>query len=222
MDSNRKLWNSRQKILRQTLTSAENHKMARELVLDQHAMVHSARMSKSGLYSFEDEILQDMSEKSIRCIPGKYHHSVAWIIWHMARIEDVTMNLLVAEERQVLYQDSWLERMRIDIGDTGNGMTDKDVADLSAIIDIKALKAYRLAVGRKTRRIIKNLEDRQLKQKVKPSSLQQIWHEQAMRKNAKGIVDYWSRRTIAGLLLMPPTRHCFLHLNEASRIKGKI
>jgi hypothetical protein len=32
-------------------------------------------------------------------------------------------------------------------------------------------------------------------------------------------VDYWSRRTVAGLLLMPPTRHCFLHLNEALRIK---
>jgi hypothetical protein len=32
-------------------------------------------------------------------------------------------------------------------------------------------------------------------------------------------IDLWSRRTIAGLLLMPPTRHNFLHLNDALRIK---
>jgi hypothetical protein len=35
-------------------------------------------------------------------------------------------------------------------------------------------------------------------------------------------VDYWSKKTIAGLLLMPPTRHCILHLNEAMRIKEKL
>jgi hypothetical protein len=32
----------------------------------------------------------------------------------------------------------------------------------------------------------------------------------------------WSKRTVAGLLPMPPTRHNFLHLNEALRIKQKL
>jgi hypothetical protein len=34
--------------------------------------------------------------------------------------------------------------------------------------------------------------------------------------------DYWSKKTIAGLLLMPPTRHNFVHLNEAARIRQKL
>jgi hypothetical protein len=36
---------------------------------------------------------------------------------------------------------------------------------------------------------------------------------------ASDVLEYWGKRTIAGLLLMPPTRHCFLHLNEAMRIR---
>jgi hypothetical protein len=38
---------------------------------------------------------------------------------------------------------------------------------------------------------------------------------------AAGLLDYWGRRTIAGLLLMPATRHNIVHLNEAARIKQK-
>jgi len=44
----------------------------------------------------------------------------------------------------------------------------------------------------------------------------------AMLPDAEGIVNYWSKRTIGGLLLMPPTRHCFLCLNEARRIKERL
>lgn len=38
---------------------------------------------------------------------------------------------------------------------------------------------------------------------------------------ARFVTDYWSRRTIAGLLLMPATRHNFVHLNEAANQVGK-
>jgi hypothetical protein len=54
-----------------------------------------------------------------------------------------------------------------------------------------------------------------------PCRLDLVLQERAVVEEAKGIVDYWSKRTIAGLLLMPPTRHCFIHLNEALKIKKK-
>jgi len=59
-------------------------------------MVHSAMMAQSGLCSFEDEIWQDTTEEVIRRIPRNCDHSVARIMWHIACIEDVAMNLLVA------------------------------------------------------------------------------------------------------------------------------
>jgi hypothetical protein len=105
----RKLCLQRQTELRRVMTRSERHAEAIQLFLSQHAMLHSARMAaeEAGTepWSFEDDVLDDMAEEQIRRIPQNCEHSVAWIIWHIARCEDVTMNLLVAGSPQVLNQD---------------------------------------------------------------------------------------------------------------------
>jgi hypothetical protein len=62
MDPNRKLWNEQHKRLRQALSQPSEHTTAVDLFLCQHAMVHDAEMSNSGLYSFADEVWQGMDE----------------------------------------------------------------------------------------------------------------------------------------------------------------
>ncbi len=184
-------------------------------------MLHSVKMAQSEPWSFEDEILNDMTEEQIRRIPRNCEHSVAWCIWHIARIEDVAMNLLVAGSPQILYREDWLERMKTTFHHTGNAMDEEGVAKLSATIDIEALRAYRMAVGRRTREMVQQLDAEALKQKVDPIRPQQVMDEGAVLEAARGIVDYWGRRNIAGLLLMPATRHSLVHLNEALRLKGR-
>ena len=182
-------------------------------------MLHSAKMAQTAAWSFEDEVFGDISEEQIRRVPRNCDHSIAWLIWHMARCEDITMNLLVAGSPQILNRDSWLEPMKITACDTGNTMDEEGVMRFSNAIDIEALRAYRVAVGRRTREIVKQLRPEELKQKVKPSRLQRVWDEGAVAEAASGIVDYWSKRTVAGLLLMPATRHNLVHLNEALQLK---
>jgi hypothetical protein len=131
------------------------------------------------------------------------------------------MNLLVAGNPQILYRENWLERMKITVRHTGNAMDEADVAKLSATIDIEALRAYRVAVGRRTQEIVQTLDVDTLKQKVDPIRLQQVIDEEAVVEAARGLADYWGRRNIAGLLLMPATRHNLVHLNEALRLKGR-
>jgi hypothetical protein len=53
------------------------------------------------------------------------------------------------------------------------------------------------------------------------SCLKRVMDEGVVSQSAKGLIDYWSRRTIAGLLLMSPTRHDFTQLNQACRLKQK-
>lgn len=86
MDANRKSWNEGHQRLRQILGNPGEHAAAIDLFLRQHAMVHDAEMSKSGLYSFAEEVWQGASEATIRCVPPKFEHSIAWLVWHMARI----------------------------------------------------------------------------------------------------------------------------------------
>jgi hypothetical protein len=222
MDARRKSWNQQQQVLRQSLASLDNLPRAIDLFLSQHAMLHAAGMSQMGLMSFEDEILGGLAEQQMRIIPRNLDHSIAWVLWHMTRIEDATMNLLVAGNPEVLLREGWLERMEIFVRDTGNTMDPDGVADLSAAINVPALRAYRLSVGRRTRAIVNQLQPYELKQKVDPARLGQMTAEGAVGAEASGLLEYWGRLTITGLLLMPPTRHAFVHWNEALRIKQKM
>ena len=222
MNPDRKFWNEQQQALRLSLTRTEDHQKAIELFLSQHAMVHTAQISQAGLWSFEDETLQGVTQAQMRLIPRNAEHSIAWLVWHLTRCEDVTMNLLAAGSPQVLQGEGWLERLKISSQDTGNAMDAAEVADFSAAIDLQALRAYRLSVGRRTRAIVKQLPAEQFKQKVDPARLDRIRKEGAVLDAASGLLDYWGGLTIAGLLLMPPTRHNFIHWNEALRVKQKL
>lgn len=208
--------------LRRILVSFSQHDHAIQLFLNQHAMLHSAKIASADSWSFEDEVLNDMTEVHIRQIPRNGDHSVAWLVWHIARCEDITMNLLVAGSQQILYRDNWLENMKIIVKDTGNAMDKGGVADFSNAIDIEALRDYRLAVGRRTREIVQQLKPEELKMRVDPSRLQRVVDEGNVVEAARGIAEYWGKRDIAGLLLMPATRHNLVHLNEALQIKHKL
>ena len=153
MDTQRKTWNKRQTEFREMLLSFEHPRDALKMFMEQHAMVHSAGMTQTGGPSFEDEVLNDMTGEQMRRIPQGSEHSVAWLIWHMARIEDVAMNLLVAGEPQIFSRDKWFERLSTGYRNTGNAMEEADVASLSATVDLAELRAYRRTVGRRTREI---------------------------------------------------------------------
>jgi len=219
MDSPRKRLNKQQTELRQLMMQSNRHQEAMRLFFIQHAQLHSRKMAQTESWSYEDEILDDMTEQRVRRIPHNCENSVAWCIWHIARIEDITMNLLVAGGPQVIHQGEWLVRMKITARDSGNDMSTKELGQLSQSIDLKALRSYRLAVGRQTRQIAASLQAQDLQRKVDPQRLQTVWDQGAVDIKASAIVDYWSKRSIAGLLLMPATRHMLVHLNEANRLK---
>jgi hypothetical protein len=59
------------------------------------------------------------------------------------------------------------------ICDTGNAMETAAVANFSNTIDIEALLAYRLAVGRRTQEIVRQLQLSDLRLRVEPSRMRQ-------------------------------------------------
>jgi hypothetical protein len=221
IESYRKMCLKQQTELRRVLLSLNQYDKAIPRFLSQHAMLHSAEMAQSEPWSFEDAVLSDMSEQQIRRVPRNCDHSVAWIIWHTARCEDIAMNLLVTGSAQILNRDNWLAQMNATVCDTGNAMNAKAMVDFSDAIDLKALRAYRVAVGRRTREIVKRLEPEDLKRKVDPARLRRVMDEGAVVEAARGVADYWGKRNIAGLLLMPATRHPLIHLNEALQLKRR-
>ena len=194
-----------------------------KLCLDQHSMVHSSEMSQISAVTFEDELWEGLDELSFRTMPTVKDETVAWSLWHLTRIEDITMNILVADETQIINTDNWIERMNVNVLDTGNAMTDEEIIDLSSNIDMQELRNYRIAVGRKTRDIIQQFKPADLKRKMEPKRLQRILDEGAVLNvdGAKWLIDFWGRKNVAGILLMPVTRHNLVHINESMNIKKK-
>ena len=221
-ESLRKTLTKRQAELRPVMMTFDQPEAAMQMFLSHHAMLHSAEVAQPEGGSLADLILDDLAEKQFRRIPPKGEHSITWCIWHIARIEDMTMNILVAGGEQVISQDNWPERLNSPINHSGNSMTMDEMVKLSDEVDTKALRAYRVAVGQRTRKIAAPLQPEHLKQQVDPTRLQRVLDEGALIETASGIADYWGKRTIAGLLLMPATRHIIVHLNEALKIKSKL
>ncbi len=214
--------NPRQQALRQALTAEVDEKLAVARFLELHGILHARQVAPEAPWSYEDLLLDGLGEASFRMIPDGEAHSLAWILWHLSRIEDLTMNLLVAGKDQVFETGGWLGRTNSPIKHTGNGTGIEVAQALSAALDIPALRAYRHAVGRATREIVQNLKKADFSRKVDPQDLQRVVDEGAVIEAGCGVVDYWGRRDVAGLLLMPPTRHTIVHWNEARRLIKKL
>ncbi len=120
-----------------------------------HASTQSADVS-DGLTPGAERWLAGLSDDQMRVRPARGMNSIVWVLWHMARTEDVAVNLVVAARPQV-FDDDWARRMRILRPDMGTGMTEDEVDELTRRADIAAVRAYRSAVGKRTRDVARTL-----------------------------------------------------------------
>ncbi len=222
MDENRERWNQRHQRLVKALKRKEDHALAVELFLQQHAEMHSSALTPGLAWSMEDEVWQGVSERAARCIPAGCEHSFVWLAWHLTRCEDITFNLLAAGSPQVLNEGGWLEKVKAPWPDTGNSQSPEQIAALSEAVDLEALRQYRLAVGRRTCEIAASLPVGALQAEVDPARLPRILAEGAVTPEAMGLIDYWGSHKVGNFLHMPGARHMLVHWNEALRMKKKV
>ncbi|WP_044478945.1 DinB family protein [Paenibacillus antibioticophila] len=223
--SQRKQWNENHKKLTSIILKPSEYQNSIGLFLSQHSLLHSSKMSNSPVTTLEDDLLKDLMEESFRKYPVEApdtRNSIVWHVWHVTRIEDMTMNILVAEGDQVLHTYNWAKKLKVDYPHSGNEMTEIEIADLSENIDINALLEYRIEVGRKTREIVSHLLPGEFRNKVDAGRIDNLKEQNAVKREASWLLEYWGNKTIAGLILMPATRHIFLHLNKSIRIKKRI
>jgi hypothetical protein len=59
---------------------------------------------------------------------------------------------------------------------------------------------------------------------MNPESVRRILAEGGVtgHKDSVWLLDFWGKKTVAGILLMPVTRHQILHLNDSMKLKEKV
>lgn len=164
--------------------------------------------------------MDGLEDEDYSVMPTEKDETIAWHLWHIARIEDLVGNLLIAERPQI-FGDEWMERLNVSVKDTGNAMTDDEIIGFSKQVKKQELIHYRNAVGRQTRELLKALTPGDLKRKPSDESLARLVSEGGLLEVKKSIwlKKFWGSYTVTGLILLPLTHHHMIHLPDSVRIK---
>jgi hypothetical protein len=183
--------------------------------LDQHAWTHAAAVSGSASQTTADRLILGLTDEQMRLRPVAGLNSIAWLIWHIARVEDVAINALVAGAPQVLERGGWSARLGLPSATLGTGMDDAEVEQVSRQVSIAALLDYRMAVGRRTREVIAQVQEADLDQPVDPARIAGLVPQGSITAPAAWLVDAWQGQPLRFFIAMPATAHSYLHLGEA-------
>lgn len=206
--------------LRRLLKAKKTFEPAMELALDLHAVTHMGMVSGRSSPTFCDHVLDGLTDEDYSVMPTEKDETIAWHLWHIARIEDLVSNLLIARQSQI-FDDDWMDRMNVTVKDTGNVMSDSEIISFSRCVNKQELINYRNAVGCQTCAVIKSLTPSDLKRKPESEYLDRLVSEGGLldRKGSIWLKDFWGSYTVTGLLLLPLTRHHMMHLPDSAAIK---
>ena len=161
-----------------------------------------------------------LSEAQLRSRPHPGVNTVAWLLWHSARIEDVALNRFLADRPQVL--EEWLGRLAVPRRDVGTGMSDAEVDDLSARIDLQALRGYLGAVTGRTLAVVETLRGSDLEAPLPGDRVRSVvLAEDVVAPGAEWLTDFWaSGRSRAWTLAQTALLHPYGHYYEARVAAG--
>ena len=168
-----------------------------------------------------DDLLQGLTDAQVRGRPHPGVNTIAWLIWHAARVEDVGVNRFVVDGAQVL-DGGWLARLGGGRRDVGTGMTDAEVDTLSARLDLAALRGYWEAVTRRTLDVVATLPGQDLGGVVPADRVKRVCSQEgAVAPGAEWLTEFWAKgRTRGWVLAQTPLLHVYGHYFEARVAAG--
>jgi hypothetical protein len=180
---------------------------ARELFLDQHAMLNAI---------VDGYVLGGLDDEVLRREPQPSQNALAWLIWHATRWEDVIVNTWVAGTGQCLDLDGWSDRLGIDTRHVGTAMTPDEVFAIATKIDLAALRGYRAATTAATAAAVDRLTDGDLRRPIGIDRLELAVPDGAYRnQRAQWMDEFWAGYDVAWFL-------AFLNLHTTEHAVGEV
>ena len=103
------------------------------------------------------------TDEQLHFVPENGSHSIAWCLWHTARIEDLILSRVTGEPE--VWDQEWAARTGLPFEGIGAGMPDEDAQQVR-IADIDALGGYQEAVFERTGRYLANASDEDLEREI--------------------------------------------------------
>jgi len=145
-----------------------------------------------------DDLTDGLTDESSSYRPTSSANSIAWLIWHSARVQDVQL-AQVAGVEQVWTRDGWVDRFALDLprNDTGYGHTADQVGKVKAPAEL--LAGYYHAVHKLTLEYIAGITAEELSRVVDTN---------------------WDPPVTASARLVSIIDDCAQHLGQAAYVRG--
>ncbi len=187
---------------------------ARQILLADHARIHSRAVTGAADLSIEDGLCDGLTDEQLRAAPAAGLNSVAWLLWHLTRVEDVVVNTLVRGVPEVLDRQGWLGRLGVKARHVGTGSDDDEVGDFSDRVDLTALRAYRAALGRESRAWLAEVDLDGLGM-VPDAEARLAGAPATIAERGAWLRTFWTGKTALWLVSFPVIGHGYLHIGEA-------
>jgi uncharacterized damage-inducible protein DinB len=102
--------------------------------------------------------------EQLHFVPEHGSHSIAWCLWHTARVEDLIINARSRQAPQVWNED-WAKRIGLPFEGMGTGMSDEQAQGIR-IENLDAFKEYQEAVWTQTDEYLGSLTDKDLEREI--------------------------------------------------------
>lgn len=176
-----------------------------------------------------EKLCDKLSDEQYSLMPypdanGYHCKTIAYSIWHMARIEDITAHTLICGDEQVLFRDDYLKASCSPIITTGNELVRDEITAFSQSLNITGLLRYAADVKESTDKLLSRLSYEDSKRRFTSNDKERVIASKSVSEdeNAVWLIDYWCGKDIAGIIKMPFTRHLIMHIEAMMRIAGKI
>ena len=176
-----------------------------------------------------DELKAELNSADFNAMPfpnanGYHSKTIAYSIWHIARIEDITAHSLIQGDEQVFFAGNYQKRIGSPIITTGNELVGEQISEFSRQLDLDELYQYIADVRSGTDAIVRNLEFSDLKRKMteKDRDYLRSLHVVSSDESAIWLIDYWCGKDVRGLIQMPFSRHWIMHVEASIRIRNKL
>jgi hypothetical protein len=145
-----------------------------------------------------DEITDGLTDDQSNYRPSPSANSIAWLIWHSARVQDLQLAPIAGVE-QVWIRDGWVDRFGLDLprNDSGYGHGPNEVAKVRAPVEL--LAAYYHAVHERTLEFVAGVTGEDLARIVDPD---------------------WDPPVTASARLVSIIDDCAQHLGQAAYLLG--
>src|SRR5438094_6272629 len=202
---------------RRTASQEEETMDARDLFLDQHAAVHSAAVGGNKM-SAAERTFGGLTDEQMRVRPREDLNSIAWLMFHIARAEDIFVNPVLGGRPQV-FDDAWLKRLGVTRRDFGIGMTSAEVTELTRQVELGALREYRDAVGKRTREVVSGFRPQDWEGTVAVDAVQRAADQGAFGVRTEQIVKAFPGRPRSAMLSGIALFHSAGHIGEAATVR---